>query len=125
MILAPSARTHLLNAAFSLIRAKGYSATSVDDLCRAAGVTKGAFFHHFKSKEELAVAAAQHWSDVTGALFAAAPYHALPDPLDRVLGYLDFRMADINWRKEYPNLAKLSEKLNKRASFADTVPPKS
>mgnify|MGYP003336937258 FL=1 len=33
-------------------------------------------------------------------------------------------MQDINWRKEYPNLAKLSEKLNKRASFVDTVPPK-
>jgi TetR/AcrR family transcriptional repressor of nem operon len=86
-----STREKLLGAAFSLIRAKGYSATSVDDLCAAAGVTKGAFFHHFKSKDDLAVAAANRWSDTTGALFAAAPYHAHPDPLDRVLGYLDFR----------------------------------
>ena len=37
------------------------------------------------------MAAADHWSEVTGALFAAAPYHDLPDPLDRVLGYVDFR----------------------------------
>ncbi len=40
------------------------------------------------------------------------------------LGYLDLRLSDINWRKEYPNLAKLAEKLDKRASFVDTVPPK-
>jgi TetR/AcrR family transcriptional repressor of nem operon len=91
MVRAGTARTKLLDAAFSVIRAKGYAATTVDDLCAAAGVTKGAFFHHFKSKEDLAVAAANHWSEVTGALFASAPYHAPADPLDRVLGYLDFR----------------------------------
>ncbi len=88
-----SAKEKILDAALSVIRAKGYSATSVDDLCAAAGVTKGAFFHHFKSKEDLAVAAAQYWSDMTGKLFAAAPYHAHERPLDRVLGYVDFRKA--------------------------------
>jgi len=87
------ARSKLLEAALSVIRTKGYSATTVDELCAAAGVTKGAFFHHFKSKDALGVAAADHWSDVTGALFAAAPYHDLADPLDRVLGYVAFRKA--------------------------------
>ena len=86
-----NAREALLNAAFSVIRKNGYSATSVDELCRAAGVTKGAFFHHFKTKDDLAVAAADHWSTVTGALFAGAPYHEHEDPLDRFLGYIDFR----------------------------------
>lgn len=89
----PNARSKLLDAALSMIRAKGYSATTVDELCAAAGVTKGAFFHHFKNKDELGVAAAEHWSEVTGALFAAAPYHDHADPLDRVLGYLAFRKA--------------------------------
>ena len=88
-----SARSKILNAALSVIRTKGYSATSVDDLCFAAGVTKGAFFHHFKSKEDLAVAAANYWSEMTGGFFASAPYHAHADPLDRVLGYIDFRTA--------------------------------
>jgi TetR/AcrR family transcriptional repressor of nem operon len=91
--LRTSAKDKLLDAALSMIRSKGYAATSVDDLCAKAGVTKGAFFHHFKSKDDLAVAAAGHWSETTGKLFAAAPYHAPADPLARVLGYLDFRKA--------------------------------
>jgi TetR/AcrR family transcriptional regulator, transcriptional repressor for nem operon len=88
-----SAKAKILDAALTVIRAKGYAATTVDDLCAAGGVTKGAFFHHFKSKDDLAIAAADHWSETTGELFAAAPYHAHPDPLDRVLGYIDFRRA--------------------------------
>lgn len=40
------------------------------------------------------------------------------------LGYLDLRFGEINWREEYPNLAKLHDKLMQRPSFADTVPPK-
>jgi TetR/AcrR family transcriptional repressor of nem operon len=85
------ARCRLLDAAVSVIRRKGYAATSVDELCASAGVTKGAFFHHFPSKGSLAVAAANHWSELSETLFAAARYHQFDDPLDRVLGYLDFR----------------------------------
>lgn len=85
------AKAKLLAAALTAIRTRGYAATTVDELCAAAGVTKGAFFHHFKSKEALGVAAADHWSQTTGEMFAAAPYHGLADPLDRVLGYVAFR----------------------------------
>lgn len=89
----PGAREKLLDASFVLIREKGYAATSVDELCAEAGVTKGAFFHHFRSKDALAVAAANRWSEVSNALFKAALYHKHRDPLDRVLGYLEFRRA--------------------------------
>lgn len=89
------ARTRLLEAARDVIRAKGFAATSVEDLCRAAAVTKGAFFHHFKSKEALGVAAAEHWAETTTAFFAEAPYHAPSDPLDRVLAYVAFRRSII------------------------------
>ncbi len=87
----PSAKTRLLDAALIVIRRRGYTATTVDDLCAEAGVTKGAFFHYFHSKEDLAVEAARHWSSITDALFASGPYHQHSDPLDRVLGYIDFR----------------------------------
>ena len=40
------------------------------------------------------------------------------------LGFLDLRLPDLNWRKLYPNLAKLADKLAQRAPFKDTVPPK-
>jgi TetR/AcrR family transcriptional repressor of nem operon len=88
--MAP-ARQKLLDAAVAVIREKGYVATTVDELCDRADVAKGSFFHHFNGKEALGVAAANYWFETAGALFASAPYHALKDPLDRVLGYIDFR----------------------------------
>jgi TetR/AcrR family transcriptional repressor of nem operon len=91
--LRHESRSRLLEAALQVIRAKGYSATRIEDICEGAGLTKGSFFHHFKSKEELAIAAAEYWGDTTSAFFASAPYHALPDPLDRVLAYVDLRKA--------------------------------
>ncbi len=86
-------KTKLLDAALHVIRAKGYTATRIEDICEAAGLTKGSFFHHFKSKEDLALAAAEYWGVVTSRLFAAAPYHAVADPLGRLLAYVDFRKA--------------------------------
>ncbi len=89
------ARTRLLEAARDVIRAQGFAASSIDDLCKAAGVTKGAFFHHFENKEALGVAAAHHWAETTSAFFANAPHHGLDDPLDRLLGYVEFRKSII------------------------------
>lgn len=85
------ARTRLLDAALQVIRSKGYTATTVDDVCAAAGVTKGSFFHHFPSKEDMTLVAVAHWNSTTGGLFERAPYQRLTDPRDRVLGYIDFR----------------------------------
>ena len=81
----------LLEAARDVIRRQGFAGTTVDDLCRTAEVTKGAFFHHFATKEALGIAAAEFWADTTGTLFEGAPYHAHDDPLDRVLAYIEFR----------------------------------
>ena len=89
------ARVRILEAARDIIREKGFAATTVDDLCARAAVTKGAFFHHFASKEALGVAAAAFWAETTGAFFAAAPYHKHADPLERVLAYVAFRRSII------------------------------
>lgn len=84
-------RELLLEAATELIRTKGYTSTTVDDLCEKAGVSKGTFFHNFSSKEELAISAANHWSKVTSEFFRNAPYHQKRDPLERLMGYIRFR----------------------------------
>src|ERR1700756_4109497 len=86
-------KTKLLDSALTIIRTKGYSATTVDDICEAAGVTKGAFFHQFKSKKKIAIEGPRRWGAAPTSLFESAPYRALPDPLDRVLAYVDFRKA--------------------------------
>lgn len=88
-----SSRELLLEAATDLVRTNGYTSTTVDALCEKAGVSKGTFFHNFSSKEELAVAAAHRWSEVTSEFFRTAPYHEKKDPFDRVLGYVKFRKA--------------------------------
>jgi TetR/AcrR family transcriptional regulator, transcriptional repressor for nem operon len=89
-----NARSKLLDAAIGLVRQKGYAATSIDDLCKAAGVTKGAFFHHFPSKEALAVAGAQAWTAHAQArIFTDAPWMRPADPVERLLAHIDFRQA--------------------------------
>ena len=84
-------KTSLLNATLHVVRAKGYAASTVDDICAEAGVSKGSFFHHFKSKDDLALSATAYWNEMTEGFFAAAPYQHAKDPLERLLGYLDFR----------------------------------
>lgn len=78
-----------MEAAFALARRQALAATGVDEICAAASVSMGAFFHSFKSKDKLATG--YHWSAVTEPFFVAAPYLAQDDPLDRALGYIDLR----------------------------------
>ena len=49
----PDSRTRLLDAAMQVIRAQGYSATTVDDICRAAGVSRALFYFYFPAKEDV------------------------------------------------------------------------
>ena len=86
-------KVRLLDAALRVIRSKGYAATRIEDICDAAALTKGSFFHHFRGKEELALAAAGHFGGMADGVFSTAPYQAHADPLDRLLGYIDFRIA--------------------------------
>lgn len=89
----PESRDRLIDATIDVVRAKGYNATRVEDVCAAAGVTKGSFFHHFTSKDGLALAAAAVWNEAAARLFAEADFHQAADPLDRLIGYVAFRKA--------------------------------
>src|SRR5580704_15932053 len=87
----PDTRTRLLDAALRVIRNKGYGSSTVDEICREAGLSKGSFFHYFRSKEDLALAAAAYFSERADAMFGAAPYQSAADARERLLGYIDQR----------------------------------
>jgi TetR/AcrR family transcriptional repressor of nem operon len=85
----------LVDAGVKLMRARGYNATTVDDICADAGVTKGGFFHYFKSKDDIAHCALAHFHEDRMKSYEDAPFRKLADPLDRVFGRLDFVKASI------------------------------
>jgi len=99
-------KERLLDAAIHLFRARGYTATRVDDICENAGLTKGSFFHHFSSKEDLALASIRHWEGLNSAASDSTLYRFLPDPVDRLLGYVDFRKTLL--RGELPDYTSLT-----------------
>jgi TetR/AcrR family transcriptional repressor of nem operon len=86
----PETKRKLVDAGVGLMRRQGFNATTVDDICSAAGVTKGGFFHYFKSKEDIAKAAVVRFRDGKREDFDNAPFRKLADPLARVYGRLDF-----------------------------------
>lgn len=53
---AEETRERLIASATKLFEVKGYAETSVNEICRELGITKGALFHHFKNKEALFLA---------------------------------------------------------------------
>ena len=70
-------RTKLLESALYVIRARGYSAARVEDICEVAGLTKGSFFHHFSSKEDLALAAARFHHQTLSFSIATTGLHTI------------------------------------------------
>src|SRR5262249_52786825 len=73
--------------------ARGYTATSVDEICAAAGLTKGSFFHYFDGKEHLGRELAQRFAASRHELFKSAPFQKKKDPLERIIGRVDFFIA--------------------------------
>jgi len=87
---AASSRERLIRAGTELIRSRGYAGTSVGEICSAAGVSKGAFFHHFSSKEDLATSCLARWEEWVTSLHASAPYRELEDPVERARACMSF-----------------------------------
>ena len=95
----PETKRKLVDAGVQLMRARGYNATTVDDICADAGVTKGGFFHYFKSKDDIARAALTRFHEGKAKNYEDAPFRKLSDPLARVFGRLDFVKESIGGNK--------------------------
>lgn len=85
-------KARLLNAAQALMLAKGFAATTVDDICGKAQLTKGSFFHYFRSKDELGKQLLERFC-AQGERLHASFCREETDPLKRVYGYIDGTIA--------------------------------
>ncbi len=74
-------RRAILDATVSLIREEGFDKLTVRDICAAAGVTTGAFYHHFSSKDDLI---SQGFSSLDAYLEKAMESHSGEGPLERL-----------------------------------------
>jgi TetR/AcrR family transcriptional repressor of nem operon len=87
-----STREKLLDAAKDLVMDKGFAGTSIDDILRATDMTKGAFFHHFKGKADLARELVKRYA--LGDLemferFDRESCAASEDPLEQMMHFLE------------------------------------
>jgi TetR/AcrR family transcriptional repressor of nem operon len=84
-------RDRILDSAEAVILDRGYSGMTVDRLIEAAGLTKGAFFYHFRSKDDLAAALIRRFAERDAATWTetwARAERLATDPLDRVLVFI-------------------------------------
>lgn len=88
-----STKAKILKASQQLMLCQGYNASSVDDVCEKANVKKGAFFHHFKSKEHLVQETLRDFLESAERGAENAEFTKIKDPFDRVIGYVDFIIA--------------------------------
>lgn len=107
-------RQRILDSAGRLFTRKGYDAVSINDLMRDAGLTRGAFYHHFADKDDVyaaAILSAAHQSPITTTLTRDNPTRWLSIILDAYLSHehiegedfscpLAFLATDIGYRQE-------------------------
>jgi AcrR family transcriptional regulator len=126
-------RRQLLDAAQKLFIRKGYRSTTTEEIARKAGLTKGAFYHHFRNKEDILTALFEqmgcHYMEALDSLFAR-PVFSPTDLLETLFkthkskDLSEFlNMIDI-WvqARRLPDLRKLLER--QRAEFMDLVSTK-
>jgi TetR/AcrR family transcriptional repressor of nem operon len=94
-------RQRLLEAALRLMLRQGFAASTVDQICAEAGVTKGSFFHYFESKEAIARAAVDAFAQIGTDLYTPAWSDPKLDPLEQLHRLLDI-MISFNQRPEEP-----------------------
>jgi AcrR family transcriptional regulator len=73
-------RTRIMKAALECFSRAGYAATGVTEICEAADVSKGAFYHHFPSKQSIFLALLQDWLQTIDAQLDASRLGALSTP---------------------------------------------
>jgi TetR/AcrR family transcriptional repressor of nem operon len=76
-------RRKLVEATTAIMLKRGFNATTVDEICAEAGLTKGSFFHHFDNKDDIGQAAAKAWGEFGQSLYAEA-WKQPGEPLEEI-----------------------------------------
>lgn len=84
----------LLEKGTEILWSKGYNATSVNDIVKAAGIPKGSFYFYFDSKEDFAVKAIQKYFDTNFAMIFDIIHDSNePSPRKRLMNFHEFRLS--------------------------------
>ncbi|HEY0299148.1 MAG TPA: TetR/AcrR family transcriptional regulator [Arachidicoccus sp.] len=86
---AVATRLTILQKAFELIYTKGYQTTSIDDIISTTQVTKGAFYYHFKTKDEMGIAIINEILKPTLTIGFIEPLHSEENPLIAIYNLMD------------------------------------
>jgi TetR/AcrR family transcriptional repressor of nem operon len=86
--MAEDTRTRLLMTAMTLFSEKGYDATSVADILRAAGANSGSLYHFFPTKQDLLIEVLRMYRDGIGPMLLAPAWEGVSDPIAKVFALL-------------------------------------
>jgi TetR/AcrR family transcriptional repressor of nem operon len=85
-----SAKEKIINSTLDVMEGRGYRSVSVDEIITHAGVSKGSFYHSFKSKEELAMQALEEYERRGTEIISSGSYRQIEDPVIRAIAFVQY-----------------------------------
>ena len=112
-------REYILKTALHLFMANGYKGTSYQDLVKKTGLSKGAIYHHFKSKEDILVSVFEFMYAASNETAIFEPASIVKDEPSFIKLYIDIKKAQIKGFKEFLGVKKLN--FNKFLFFFEAI----
>ena len=89
------AKERLIQAAMDLFFTRSYTDVGVQELCKAAAVKKGSFYHFFETKQDLVLASLDRWWEITRETAWERAFSSERPPLERISRFLNWSMSKI------------------------------
>ncbi|MFZ5858739.1 MAG: TetR/AcrR family transcriptional regulator [Chloroflexota bacterium] len=89
-------RARILEAAVKQFSIYGYNQASVDNICEQAGVSKGAFYHHFQTKQDVFLALLDGWLQTFDQAIEASKDRPVPETFQMMTEYFPYIFESAN-----------------------------